>query len=100
MHWAKFADLIYQRKGELPMSSPISSQFPNTPPAGANNVAPAAQAARPQPVAKAADDTVELTLSQQVYQLHTQGQRVSQIASTLNLSEAAVNGYLNISSKS
>ena len=82
------------------MSSPISSQFPNAPPAGANNAAAAAQAPKPQPVAKAEGDTVELTLSQRVYQLHTQGQRVSQIASSLNLSEAAVNSYLNISSKS
>ena len=80
------------------MSSPISSQFPNAPPTGANNAA--APAARPQPIAKAEGDTVELTLSQRVYQLHTQGQRVSQIASSLNLSEAAVNSYLNISSKS
>jgi DNA-binding NarL/FixJ family response regulator len=82
------------------MSSPISIQFPNAPPAGANAAAPAVQAPRPQPVAKAEGDTVELTLSQRVYQLHTQGQRVSQIASSLNLSEAAVNSYLNISNKS
>jgi DNA-binding NarL/FixJ family response regulator len=82
------------------MSSPISSQFSNVPPAGANNVAPAAQGAKPQPAAKAEGDTVEFTLSQRVYQLHTQGQRVSQIASALNLSEAAVNSYLNISSTS
>jgi DNA-binding NarL/FixJ family response regulator len=82
------------------MSSPISSQFPNAPPAGANTAAPAAQAPRAQPVAKAESDTVELTLSQRVYRLHTQGQRVSQIASALNLSEAAVNSYLNITTKS
>jgi DNA-binding NarL/FixJ family response regulator len=82
------------------MSSPISSQFPEAPPAGASTAAPAGQAPRPQPTAKAEGDTVELTLSQRVYQLHTQGQRVSQIASALNLSEAAVNSYLNISSKS
>ncbi len=81
------------------MSSPISSQFPDAPPVGANAAAPAAQASRPQPVAKGESDTVELTLSQRGDQLHTQGQRVSQIASTLNLSEAAVNRYLDISSK-
>jgi DNA-binding NarL/FixJ family response regulator len=81
------------------MSSPISSQFPNAPPiakvAEASSPAP-----NPQPVVRAQGDTVELTLSQRVYQLHTQGQRVSQIASSLNLSEAAVNSYLNISTKS
>jgi DNA-binding NarL/FixJ family response regulator len=81
------------------MSSPISSQFPNAPPAGANTAAPEAQVTKPQPVAKAEGDTVELTLSQRVYRMHTQGQRVSQIASSLNLSEAAVNSYLNISTK-
>jgi hypothetical protein len=70
----------------------------NAPPAGANTAAPAAQAPRAQPVAKAGSDTVEL--SQRVYRLHTQGQRVSQIASALNLSEAAVNSYLNITTKS
>jgi DNA-binding NarL/FixJ family response regulator len=79
------------------MSSPISSQFPNAP-AGGSAASTAVQADRAQPVAKAEGDTVELTLSERVYQLHTQGQRVSQIASALNLSEAAVNSYLNISS--
>jgi DNA-binding NarL/FixJ family response regulator len=79
------------------MSSLISSQFPNAPPIDANTAAPAAP--KTQPVAKTDGDTVELTLSQRVYQLHTQGQRVSQIASSLNLSEAAVNSYLKITSK-
>jgi hypothetical protein len=78
------------------MSSPISSQFPNAPPAGKTAEAPA-PALNPQPVVRARSDTVDLTLSERVYQLHTQGQRVSQIASSLNLSEAAVNSYLNIS---
>lgn len=80
------------------MSSPISAQFPSAPPAGANTNAPA-PASKPQQIAQGESDTVEFTLSQRVYQLHTQGQRVSQIASALNLSEAAVNSYLNISSK-
>jgi DNA-binding CsgD family transcriptional regulator len=44
-----------------------------------------------------AADTVQLTEAQQVYQLYNQGQRVSQIASSLSLSQAAVNGYLNLS---
>jgi DNA-binding CsgD family transcriptional regulator len=80
------------------MSSPISSQFPNAPPVGKTAEAPA-PAPNPQPVVRAQGDTVDLTLSQRVYLLHTQGQRVSQIASSLNLSEAAVNSYLNISTK-
>lgn len=81
------------------MSSPISSQFPDAPPAGANSAAPSAQSDKAQAVAKAEGDTVQFTVSQRVYQLHTEGQRVSQIASALNLSEAAVNSYLNISTK-
>jgi DNA-binding NarL/FixJ family response regulator len=80
------------------MSSSISSQFSNAPP-GAKSAQASAAATKPQPVAKVESDTVELTLSQRVYQLHTQGQRISQIASTLNLSEAAVNSYLNISTE-
>jgi DNA-binding NarL/FixJ family response regulator len=43
-------------------------------------------------------DTVQLTEAQQVYQLYNQGYQVTQIASTLSLSVAAVNSYLNISS--
>jgi DNA-binding NarL/FixJ family response regulator len=82
------------------MSSPISSQFPNAPTAGANATSTAVPSDRAQPVANVEGDTVQFTVSQRVYQLHTQGQRVSQIASALNLSEAAVNSYLNISTKS
>ena len=41
-------------------------------------------------------DHVNLTETQQVYQLYNQGQRVSQIASNLSLSVEAVNSYLNI----
>jgi DNA-binding NarL/FixJ family response regulator len=44
-----------------------------------------------------ASDTVQLTEAQQVYQLYNQGMQVSQIASSLSLSVAAVNSYLNIS---
>jgi DNA-binding NarL/FixJ family response regulator len=82
------------------MSSPISSQFPNAPPVGANAASTAAPVERAQPVANVEGDTVQLTVSQRIYQLHTQGQRVSQIATALNLSEAAVNSYLNISTTS
>ena len=82
------------------MSSPISSQFPNASPVGASAASAATAVDKVQPVAQAEWDTVQLTVAQRVYQLHTQGQRVWQIAVALNLSEAAVNRYLNISSKS
>jgi DNA-binding NarL/FixJ family response regulator len=76
------------------MSSPISSAFPESLPAAANSgsAAPAAQSA---PSSNVAVDTVTLTEAEQVYQLYNQGQSVSQIASSLSLSEAAVNQYLN-----
>jgi DNA-binding CsgD family transcriptional regulator len=41
-------------------------------------------------------DTVQLTEVQQVYQLYNQGQRISQIASALDLSIESVNNYLGI----
>jgi DNA-binding NarL/FixJ family response regulator len=63
----------------------------------ANTALAAGAAARPQPAANAGGDTVQLTESQQVVQLYNQGQRVTQIASSLNLTEAAVNSYLNLS---
>jgi len=43
-------------------------------------------------------DTVQLSEAERVYQLHDQGQPVSQIANSLSLSVAAVNSYLEISS--
>ncbi len=41
-------------------------------------------------------DTIRLTEVQQVYQLYNQGQKISQIASALNLSVESVNNYLGI----
>jgi DNA-binding NarL/FixJ family response regulator len=41
--------------------------------------------------------TVQLTEAQQVYQLYNQGLPVTQIASSLSLSVAAVNSYLSLS---
>jgi DNA-binding NarL/FixJ family response regulator len=49
-----------------------------------------------QPAASSTGYTVQLSEAQQVYQLYNQGQQVSQIAATLNLSVAAVNTYLGI----
>lgn len=57
--------------------------------------APTVQAPELPPAAPT--DTVQLTEAERVYQLYNQGQQVTQIASTLSLSEAAVNSYLNIS---
>jgi len=56
------------------------------------NPAPPAQ----QPAPTAAEDTVQLTEAQRVYQLYNRGQPVSQIALTLSLPLAAVNSYLNL----
>jgi len=78
------------------MSTSISSLFLAAV-SPANTAATPASAASPQPVASAGGDTVQLTEAQQIYQLYNQGQRVSQIASTLSLTEAAVNSYLNLS---
>ena len=79
------------------MSTSISSVLLNAPSAAANPSANQAPAPKPQPVANAATDTVQLTEAQRVYQLYNQGQKVSQIASSLSLTQAAVNGYLSLS---
>jgi DNA-binding NarL/FixJ family response regulator len=77
------------------MSTSISSLLLAT--LSTANTAAAGSAARPQPVASVGEDTVQLTEAQQVYQLYNQGQRVSQIASSLSLTESAVNSYLSLS---
>ncbi|MFZ0958434.1 MAG: hypothetical protein WAN60_18980 [Candidatus Sulfotelmatobacter sp.] len=77
--------------------SSISSLFPNAPPPVANASSNAAAAQPAQADTNAATDTVQLTEAQQVYQLFNQGQSVSQISSSLGLSVASVNSYLNIS---
>jgi DNA-binding NarL/FixJ family response regulator len=59
-----------------------------------------ANLAATQQVQKTTDDSaavVKLSESQQVVQLHRQGQQVSQIASTLSLTVDVVNSYLGIS---
>jgi DNA-binding NarL/FixJ family response regulator len=78
------------------MSTSISSLFLAAV-SSVNTAAAAGSTARQQPVVNAGEDTVQLTEAQQVYQLYNQGQRVSQIASSLSLTEAAVNSYLNLS---
>ncbi len=56
-----------------------------------------APARNPQPTTNTSAYTVQLSEAQQVYQLYNQGQRVSQIASSLSLSQSVVNNYLGIS---
>ena len=78
------------------MSISISSAL-SVAPVAAANVAPApAQQAAPQPVNNSGD-TVKLTEAQQVFSLYTQGQSVSEIATNLELTVSAVNGYLGLS---
>ena len=79
------------------MSFSISSLSPNAGSTPANTSSNAAPAPPAPPAAKASTDTVKLSEVQQVYQLHNQGKSVSQISTTLSLSVAAVNSYLNIS---
>ncbi len=80
------------------MSTPISSVFSNAGSAASNVRANPAPAQKPQPAPKAATDTVQLTEAQQVYQLYNQGLQVSQIATNLSLSVAAVTTYLSVTS--
>ena len=81
------------------MGISISGSLTNVPAAAANaSTAPAAR--NPQPVTNPSRDTVTLTESQQVYQLYNQGQRVTQIATSLSLPLSTVNNYLGISNSS
>lgn len=67
---------------------------PDAPESYANTAA----AHQAQPTANNPADTVQLSESQQVYQLHNQGRTVSQIATSLSLPIDLVNTYLGISS--
>lgn len=78
------------------MSIAITSSLPATSFTNASTDA----AARPQPATTVRVDTVQLTEAQQVYQLYNQGQKISQIANSLNLPVEAVNVYLGIKSSS
>lgn len=80
------------------MSNAISSALSIASIAGANSPTSVAPQLR-QPGSEPGDgpaDGVSLTEAQQVYNLYNQGQAVSEIASTLNLSVSAVNDYLGI----
>ncbi len=78
------------------MSISIPSLLSTSSVAAANSSSTSAASRNPQPTTNNSADTVRLSESQQVDQLYNQGQRVSQIAATLSLSESAVNNYLGI----
>jgi DNA-binding NarL/FixJ family response regulator len=82
------------------MSISISSTLPAVAPAVANASSRPAPAQPAQPTTNASADTVRLSESQQVYQLYSQGQRVSQIAANLSLTVSVVNSYLGITGSS
>jgi outer membrane protease len=66
----------------------------------AANSSSTSAARNPQPTINNTADTVQLSASQQVYQLYNQGQTVSQISTSLSLPVAIVNSYLGISTGS
>lgn len=78
------------------MSISISSSLSAASLAAANSFSTSPAARTPQPSANESAYTVRLTEAQQVYQLYTQGQQVSQIATTLSLPTSTVNNYLGI----
>jgi DNA-binding NarL/FixJ family response regulator len=82
--------------GAITSLSAVTSAATNGSSSAGENAAPAPQQ-QPQSSTNTSSDTVQLTEAQQVYQLYNQGVQVSQIATTLNLTVAAVNSYLNIS---
>jgi DNA-binding NarL/FixJ family response regulator len=73
----------------------ISSTLPALAPAVTKASAKPASA-QPQPTTNASADTVQLSESQQVNQLYSQGQAISQIATSLSLSVSDVHNYLGI----
>jgi len=78
------------------MTISISNSLAATSLAAANSSSNAAPAARTQQTTSAPADTVKLSESQQIHQLYNQGQKVSQIAFSLNITVEAVNSYLGI----
>jgi len=79
------------------MSSSISSVVAVVPFDSAGSSSNSARVQQTPSTSSASADTVFLSEAQVVYQLYSQGETVSQIASRLSLSEAAVKSYLTIS---
>jgi DNA-binding NarL/FixJ family response regulator len=94
MYWLDLPMSSLVRRKDLLMGTAISSLLPAA--SASTSSLPTPQAA--PPAASVSADTVKLSEAQQVYQLYNQGQRVSQIAATLSLTEAAVNSYLSLPS--
>jgi len=78
------------------MGISISSPLSTASVAAANASSTSAAARTPQPATNNPAYKVTLTEAQQVYQLYNQGQPVSQIATSLSLTQSAVNNYLGI----
>jgi DNA-binding NarL/FixJ family response regulator len=80
------------------MGISISSALSTTTFAAANSYSTSAATRNPPSTTNDSGDTVKLSESQQIYQLYNQGQRVSQIATSLSVPVATVNNYLGITS--
>jgi DNA-binding NarL/FixJ family response regulator len=78
------------------MGISISNSLSTASLAAADSSSISSAAQKIQPTAGAPADTVKLSESQQIHQLYYQGQRVTQIAFSLNLTVEAVNSYLGI----
>jgi DNA-binding NarL/FixJ family response regulator len=98
------ADLFNRRakteeRKERSMSISFSSALSAATAAATNSTSAPPPQPAPQPVNNS-DDTVKLTEAEQVFNLYTQGQTVSEIATNLNLTVSDVNSYLGLTSSS
>jgi DNA-binding NarL/FixJ family response regulator len=78
------------------MSISVSSLLSTASVAAANASSTSAANRTPQPTTNDPAYKVTLTEAQQVYQLYDRGQPISQIATSLSLTQSAVNNYLGI----
>jgi DNA-binding NarL/FixJ family response regulator len=87
-------EVLGERKNVMSIS--ISS-IPTTVESGPKSAAASVPGPKALPPVTHEKDVVELAESQQVYQLYNQGEKISDIATSLRLSVEAVNSYLGIS---
>jgi hypothetical protein len=80
------------------MGISVSSTLSTASLAAVTSSSPSAAHTPAQPTPNHTSDTVQLSASQQVYQLYNQGQSVSQISTSLSLPVKIVNDYLGIAS--
>ena len=78
------------------MSISISNSVSTASLAAANSASDSVPAPHIQQTTSTPADTIKLSESQQIHQLYNQGQKVSQIAFSLNITVEAVNSYLGI----